>query len=296
MALFTGAGVAIVTPFRKDGTIDYEKLDELIDFHCENQTDSIVICGTSGEASTLTEREHMECVKFTIEQTRGRIPAIAGTGSNCTRTAMALSEEAASYGADGVLVVTPYYNKATQRGLISHYKKVAQAAKVPVILYHVPGRTGCKMQAETVAELINTVDNIVGIKEASGDIANIAKMMALTDGKMDLYSGNDDQIVPLMSLGGIGVISVLSNVAPKETHDICQLYLDGKVKESCALQLRALPLIEALFSEVNPIPVKKAVELMGLCEGTVREPLTELEASHTERLRLEMQKFGLLKA
>lgn len=294
MAVFTGSGVAIVTPFRADGSIDYNKLDELIDFHCENQTDSIVICGTSGEASTLTEAEHMECVKFTVEQTKGRIPVIAGTGSNCTQTAMKLSEEAASYGVDGVLVVTPYYNKATQEGLKVHYKKVAQAARVPVILYHVPGRTGCKMQAETVAELVNTVDNIVGIKEASGDIANIAKMMALTDGKLDLYSGNDDQIVPLLSLGGIGVISVLANVAPKETHDICQLYLEGKVKESRDLQLRAFPLIEALFSEVNPIPVKKAVELMNLCGGTVREPLTELEPAHTEQLRREMQRFGLL--
>lgn len=294
MAVFTGAGVAIVTPFTKDGLIDYNKLDMLIDFHCANQTDSIVICGTSGEASTLTEREHMECVKFTIERTKGRIPVIAGTGSNCTKTAMELSEEAAGYGADGVLVVTPYYNKATQKGIVNHYKKVAQAAKVPVILYHVPGRTGCRMEAETVAELVNTVDNIVGIKEASGDFSNIAKMMELTDGKLDLYSGNDDQIVPMMSLGGIGVISVLSNVAPKETHDICQLYLDGKVKESRELQLRALPLINALFSEVNPIPVKKAVELMGLCGGTVREPLTELEERHTQQLRAEMQRFGLL--
>ena len=294
MAVFTGAGVAIVTPFTKDGLIDYDKLDMLIDFHCANQTDSIVICGTSGEASTLTEREHMECVKFTIERTKGRIPVIAGTGSNCTKTAMELSEEAAGYGADGVLVVTPYYNKATQKGIVNHYKKVAQAAKVPVILYHVPGRTGCRMEAETVAELVNTVDNIIGIKEASGDFSNIAKMMELTDGKLDLYSGNDDQIVPMMSLGGIGVISVLSNVAPKETHDICQLYLDGKVKESRELQLRALPLINALFGEVNPIPVKKAVELMGLCGGTVREPLTELEEIHTQQLRAEMQRFGLL--
>ncbi len=294
MAIFTGAGVAIVTPFRNDENIDYEKLDELIDFHCENGTDSIVICGTSGEASTLTEREHMECVKFTVERTRGRIPVIAGTGSNCTRTAMELSAEAASYGVDGVLVVTPYYNKATQNGLINHYTKVADAAKVPVILYHVPSRTGVTMQPETIAHLVNNVDNIVGIKEASGNISNISKMMALTDGNIDLYSGNDDQIVPLMSIGGIGVISVLSNIAPKETHDICQLYLDGKVKESRDLQLKALPLIQALFSEVNPIPVKKAVELMGLCGGTVRSPLTELEQIHVGQLRQEMINFGLL--
>ena len=293
MAIFTGAGVAIVTPFREDGSVAYDSLDRLIDFHCENGTDSIVICGTSGEAATLTEEEHMKCVKFTVERTKGRIPVIAGTGSNCTVTAMALSEEAAGYGADGVLVVTPYYNKATQKGMITHFTKVAQAAKVPVVLYNIPGRTGCKMEAETVAQLVNHVDNIVAIKEASGDFSNIARMMELTDGKLDLYSGNDDQIVPLMSLGGKGVISVLSNVAPKAAHDICRLYLDGKVKESCALQLKALPLIRALFSEVNPIPVKKAVELMGLCGGTVREPLTELEPEHTEILRQEMRNFGL---
>ena len=258
MAIFTGAGVAIVTPFKEDESIDYDRLDELIDFHCENGTDSIVICGTSGEAATMTEREHMECVKFTVERTKGRIPVIAGTGSNCTKTAMELSKEAAGYGADGVLVVTPYYNKATQKGMIAHFTQVADAAKIPVVLYNIPGRTGCKMEAETVAYLVNHVDNIVAIKEASGDFSNIVKMMDLTDGKLDLYSGNDDQIVPLMSLGGKGVISVLSNVAPQAAHDICQLYLDGKVKESLELQLKALPLIHALFSEVNPIPVKKA--------------------------------------
>ena len=276
MAIFTGAGVAIVTPFKEDESIDYDRLDELIDFHCENGTDSIVICGTSGEAATMTEREHMECVKFTVERTKGRIPVIAGTGSNCTKTAMELSKEAAGYGVDGVLVVTPYYNKATQKGMISHFTQVADAAKVPVVLYNIPGRTGCKMEAETVAYLVNNVDNIVAIKEASGDFSNIVKMMELTDGKLDLYSGNDDQIVPLMSLGG-------------------KLYLDGKVKESLELQLKALPLIHALFSEVNPIPVKKAVELMGLCGGTVRAPLTELEAEHAEQLKREMQQFGLIK-
>lgn len=294
MAVFTGAGVALVTPFKKDKSIDYDKLDELIEFHCNNQTDSIVICGTSGEASTLTEKEHMDCVKFTVERTRGRIPVIAGTGSNSTRTAMELTALATSYGVDGVLVVTPYYNKATQQGLIAHFTQIAEAAKVPVLLYHIPGRTGVTMQPETVVKLVRNVENIVGIKEASSNISQISKMMALTDGKLDLYSGNDDQIVPLMSIGGIGVISVLSNIAPRETHDICRLYLEGKVKESRNLQLHALPLIEALFSEVNPIPVKKAVELMGLCDGVVREPLTELEHDHTEKLRIEMEKFGIL--
>lgn len=293
MAIFTGAGVAIVTPFKEDCSIDYDSLDRLIDFHCANGTDSIVICGTSGEAATMTEREHMECIKFTVERTKGRVPVIAGTGSNCTETAMELSAEAASYGVDGVLVVTPYYNKATQKGMVGHFTKIAKAAKIPVVLYNVPSRTGCRLEAETVAELVNHVENIVAMKEASGDFSNIAKMMELTDGRLDLYSGNDDQIVPLMSLGGKGVISVLSNVAPKAAHDICQLYLDGDVKASCRLQLKALPLIRALFSEVNPIPVKKAVELMGLCGGTVRSPLTELETEHAERLRQEMLKFGL---
>lgn len=294
MAVFTGSGVALVTPFKENRSIDYEKIDELIEFHCNNGTDSIVICGTSGEASTLTEEEHMECIRFAVERTKGRIPVIAGTGSNCTETAMELSGQAAAYGADGVLVVTPYYNKATQKGLIAHYTKVAEAARIPLLLYHVPGRTGCRMEAETVAQLFNNIENIVGIKEASGDMTNIGRMMLLTDGKLQLYSGNDDQIVPLMSMGGLGVISVLSNVAPKETHDICQFYLEGKIKESLQLQMRALPLIHALFSEVNPIPVKKAVQLMGLCGGTVRAPLTELEEEHVEKLKIEMKNFGLL--
>ena len=294
MAIFTGAGVALITPMNEDGSVNYEKLRELLEFHVANKTDAIIICGTTGEASTLSDEEHLECIRFACEVINKRIPVIAGTGSNCTKTAMELSKEAAGYGADGVLVVTPYYNKATQKGMIAHFTQVADAAKIPVVLYNIPGRTGCKMEAETVAYLVNHVDNIVAIKEASGDFSNIVKMMDLTDGKLDLYSGNDDQIVPLMSLGGKGVISVLSNVAPQAAHDICQLYLDGKVKESLELQLKALPLIHALFSEVNPIPVKKAVELMGLCGGTVRAPLTELEPEHTEILKREMQKFGLI--
>lgn len=294
MAVFTGAGVAIVTPFKENETIDYDRLDALIDFQCENGTDSIVICGTSGESATMTEEEHLECIKFTIERTKGRIPVIAGTGSNCTKTAVEMSKEAADYGADGVLAVTPYYNKATQKGMIAHFTQIAQAAQIPVMLYNIPGRTGCRLDAETVAWLVNNVDNIVAIKEASGDFSNIIKMMELTDGKLDLYSGNDDQIVPMMSLGGKGVVSVLSNIAPKTVHDICRLYLEGKTGESLKLQLNALPLIRALFSEVNPIPVKKAVELMGLCGGTVRAPLTELESKHAEILMEEMKNFGLL--
>ena len=294
MAIFKGAGVAIVTPMHEDGKVNYEKLEELLEYQIANSTDAIIICGTTGESSTLTHGEHLQTIKFAIDKVAGRVPVIAGTGSNCTETAIMMSQEAASYGADALLIVTPYYNKATQKGMIAHFTQVADAAKIPVVLYNIPGRTGCKMEAETVAYLVNHVDNIVAIKEASGDFSNIVKMMDLTDGKLDLYSGNDDQIVPLMSLGGKGVISVLSNVAPQAAHDICQLYLDGKVKESLELQLKALPLIHALFSEVNPIPVKKAVELMGLCGGTVRAPLTELEPEHTEILKREMQKFGLI--
>ena len=294
MAIFTGAGVAIVTPFKEDESIDYDRLDELIDFHCENGTDSIVICGTSGEAATMTEREHMECVKFTVERTKGRIPVIAGTGSNCTKTAMELSKEAAGYGADGVLVVTPYYNKATQKGMIAHFTQVADAAKIPVVLYNIPGRTGCKMEAETVAYLVNHVDNIVAIKEASGDFSNIVKMMDLTDGKLDLYSGNDDQVVPMLALGAKGVISVLSNVAPRETHDMCAEFFKGNVEASRAIQLKAMPLIKALFCEVNPIPVKAAMNLMGKNVGEPRLPLTVMEPAHQEILKKAMKDFGIL--
>ena len=294
MPIFKGAGVALVTPMKENLEVNYELLERNINYQIDNGTDAIIIAGTTGESATLSEEEHKKVVKAAIEFTKHRVPVIAGTGSNSTQTAIELSQEADKDGADAVLIVTPYYNKATQKGMISHFTQVADAAKIPVVLYNIPGRTGCKMEAETVAYLVNHVDNIVAIKEASGDFSNIVKMMDLTDGKLDLYSGNDDQIVPLMSLGGKGVISVLSNVAPKAAHDICQLYLDGKVKESLELQLKALPLIHALFSEVNPIPVKKAVELMGLCGGTVRAPLTELEPEHTEILKSEMQKFGLI--
>lgn len=232
MAIFKGSGVAIVTPFKEDGSIDYDKLDELIDYHCENGTDSIIICGTTGESATMTEEEHMDCVKFAIERTRKRIPVVAGTGSNCTRTAIDMSKEAAENGADGLLVVTPYYNKATQEGLIAHFTAVAKEAKAPIIMYSVASRTGCNIEPATVAALVKNVDNIVGVKEASGNISQIAKIMSMTDGNIDLYSGNDDQIVPLLSLGGIGVISVLANVAPKETHDICAKFFEGDIEGS----------------------------------------------------------------
>ena len=293
MAVFKGAGVAIVTPFKEDESIDYDRLDELIDFHCENGTDSIIICGTTGESATMTEKEHLECVKFTIERTKGRIPVIAGSGSNCTRTAVEMSKEAESYGADGLLLVTPYYNKATQAGLIAHYTAVAKEVKAPIIMYSVASRTGCNIAPETVVRLCTEVENIVGVKEASGNIGQVARIMALTDGNIDLYSGNDDQIVPLLSLGGKGVISVLSNIAPKETHDMCEKFFEGDIKGSAELQLKAIPLVEQLFCEVNPIPVKKAMQLIGMDCGGLRMPLTELTKAHEESLAKAMKDFGL---
>ena len=293
MAIFTGSGVAIVTPFHKDGSVNYDKLDELIDYHCENGTDSIIICGTTGEASTLSEKEHMDCIKFAVERTKKRLPVIAGTGSNATYTTIDMSKEAVEYGVDGLLLVTPYYNKSTQQGLIAHYKAVAAEAKAPIIMYSVAGRTGMNIAPETAAALVREVDNIVAIKEASGNISQVAKIMSLTDGKVDLYSGNDDQIVPLLSLGGKGVISVLANVAPRETHDICAKYFAGDVKGACDLQLKAIPLIEQLFCEVNPIPVKKAVNLMGFECGGLRMPLTELTPEHTKTLAQAMRDFGI---
>ncbi len=294
MAIFTGAGVAIITPFHEDGSVNYERLEQLIDFQCNNGTDSIIICGTTGESATLSEAEHVECIKRAVEFTKGRIPVIAGTGSNSTQTAIELSTAAVEAGVDGLLVVTPYYNKATQAGLVQHYKAIAKEAKAPIIMYSVASRTGCNIEPATVAELYRDVDNIVGIKEASGNISQIAKIMNLTDGKIDLYSGNDDQIVPILSLGGIGVISVLSNVAPKETHDICAKYFAGDVKGSLELQLKAIPLIEQLFCEVNPIPVKKAVSLMGYEVGGLRMPLTEISKANEERLAQAMKEFGIL--
>ena len=294
MAIFTGAGVAIVTPFNADGSVNYNKLEELIDIQCNNGTDSIVICGTTGESATLSEEEHVECIKKAVEFTKGRVPVVAGTGSNSTQTAIELSVAAVEAGVDGLLVVTPYYNKATQAGLVKHYSMVAEAAKAPIIMYSVASRTGCNLNPDTVAELHKNVDNIVGIKEASGNISQIAKIMNLTDGKIDLYSGNDDQIVPILSLGGIGVISVLSNVAPRETHDICAKWFAGDIKGSRELQLRALPLIDALFSEVNPIPVKKAMELLGHEMGGLRMPLTDLTKPNEEKLAKAMREFGIL--
>ncbi|OUQ48206.1 4-hydroxy-tetrahydrodipicolinate synthase [Lachnoclostridium sp. An118] len=293
MAIFTGAGVALVTPFHEDGSVNFDKLDELIDYHCENGTDSLIICGTTGESSTLSEEEHMQCIKFAVERAKHRLPVIAGTGSNATYTTIDMSKEAVEDGVDGLLIVTPYYNKATQSGLTAHYKAVAAEAKAPIIMYSVASRTGLNIAPETVATLVKEVPNIVGVKEASGNISQVARIMSLTDGNIDLYSGNDDQIVPLLSLGGKGVISVLSNVAPKETHDICAKYFAGDVQGACELQLKAIPLIEQLFCEVNPIPVKKAVNLMGMECGGLRMPLTELSPEHEKSLAQAMRDFGI---
>lgn len=294
MAIFTGAGVAIVTPFNEDESINYDKLDELIDFQISNGTDAIIICGTTGESATMTEEEHAECVRFAIERAKHRVPVIAGTGSNCTKTAIELSKDAAEHGADGLLLVTPYYNKATQGGLIKHFSAVAEEVNgTPIILYSVASRTGCNIEPETVATLARDVDNIVAIKEASGNISQVAKIMAATGGNIDVYSGNDDQIVPLLSLGAKGVISVLSNVAPRETHEICEKFFNGDVAGSAALQLKAIPLIEQLFCEVNPIPVKKAMQLMGKDCGPLRMPMTELSPAHVETLAKAMKDFGI---
>lgn len=295
MAIFKGAGVAIVTPMKADGTVNYEAFAKLIDFQVENGTDAIIVCGTTGEASTLTHEEHLDVIRYCVKHVNGRVPVIAGTGSNCTDTAIYLSQEAEKAGADGLLLVTPYYNKATQNGLYEHYKMIADSVKLPIILYNVPSRTGCNIAPATVVRLCKDVENIKGVKEASGDISQIAKLMSLADGCVDLYSGNDNQIVPLLSLGGIGVISVTSNVVPQETHDICQLYFDGKVEESCKEQLRMIELCDALFCEVNPIPVKKALNLMGMEGGILRRPLTEMSPENTAKLEAAMRNYGILK-
>ncbi len=294
MAIFTGAGVAIVTPFKANGEVNYEKFAELIEDQISGGTDAIIVCGTTGESSTLTHEEHLDVIKFCAQQVAGRIPVVAGTGSNCTETAVYLSTEAEKFGVDGLLLVTPYYNKATQNGLYAHFKKIADSVKLPCILYNVPSRTGCNIAPETAVRLCTDVENIVGIKEASGNIGQVVKLMSLADGKVDLYSGNDDQIVPLLALGGKGVISVLSNIAPRQTHDICAKYFAGDVAGSCAEQLRAIPLYDALFCEVNPIPVKMALNLMGKEVGSLRPPLTDMEEANAAKLKKAMEEYGIL--
>lgn len=295
MAIFTGAGVALITPMNEDGSVNYEKLRELLEFHVANKTDAIIICGTTGEASTLSDEEHLECIRFACEVINKRIPVIAGTGSNCTQSAIELSKEAEKSGVDGLLLVTPYYNKATQNGLKAHYKAIAKEVNVPIILYNVPSRTGTRLAPQTVVDLCHEVPNIVGVKDATGDISEVAELMSLAKGTVDVYSGNDDQIVPVLSLGGKGVISVLSNILPKETHDMVASYLEGDVAKSCEMQLKYFDLVKALFCEVNPIPVKKALNLMGMEVGSLRLPLTEMENANAKRLEEEMRKAGVIK-
>ena len=294
MAIFEGAGVALVTPFKENGEVNYEKLEEIVEEQIAGGTDAIIACGTTGEASTMSHEEHLDVVRYVCQVTKKRIPVSAGTGSNCTETAVYLSVEAEKFGADGLLLVSPYYNKATQKGLICHFSAVAEAVKIPILLYNIPGRTGVTIQPETIASLCKNVDNIVGVKEASGNFSAMATMMNLADGQVDLYSGNDDQIVPLLALGGKGVISVLSNIAPAQTHAICQAFFDGNPAESARLQLAAIPLITELFREVNPIPVKAAMNLMGKGVGPLRLPLTEMEPQNQEKLRAAMTAYGLL--
>ena len=294
MAIFTGSGVAIVTPMKDNLEVNYDKLEELIDFHVKGGTDCIVIAGTTGEGATLSMEEHRNVIRAAVEFTRHRIPVVAGTGSNCTKTAIQLTQEAEEDGADGALIVTPYYNKATQTGLIKHYSQIASETKLPIILYNVPGRTGCNIQPETVAMLVRENENIVGLKEATGNMAQASKTMYLCDGKLDLYSGEDGLVVPLMAIGGIGVISVIANIAPQQTHDMCASYMAGDREKALELQMKSLPLVDALFSEVNPIPVKRALNLLGMEVGSLRAPLCEMSDANAAVLKQAMVEYGLL--
>lgn len=293
MSIFKGAGVAIVTPMKENEEVNYEKLQELIEWQIAEGTDSIIIVGTTGESSTLSTEEHAEVIKAAVKYVNHRVPVIAGTGSNCTREAIHLCQEAEEAGVDGLLVVTPYYNKATQGGLIRYYTEIAESVKIPIIMYNVPGRTGCNILPETAATLFKNVDNIVGIKEATGNVAQAVKLMNLTDGKIDLYSGEDGIVVPLMAIGAKGVISVWSNIAPKQVHDMCAAFENGDVATAMRMQIEAQPLVDALFSEVNPIPVKKALNLMGKEVGPLRSPLTEMTPENAAKLAEAMKNYGL---
>ena len=295
MALFKGAGVALVTPMHEDGTVNFEVLEAIIEDQIAAGTDAIISVGTTGEAATLTVEEHLEVIRHTIKVVNHRIPVIAGTGSNCTRSALYTSKCAEEAGADGLLLVTPYYNKATQKGLYQHFKTIAESVSIPSILYNVPGRTGMSIEAKTMAALYHDVKNIIGVKDARGDVGKTLDLMHLVDEDFCLYSGEDGLILPLLAAGSLGVISVLSNVAPKETHDICAKWFAGDVEGSRKEQLRAMPLIRALFSEVNPIPVKAAMNLQGKKVGPLRLPLTEMEKEHLDSLKEEMIRYGILK-
>ena len=294
MAVFKGAGVAIVTPMNADESVNYDKLEEIIEEQIAGGTDAIVIVGTTGEGSTLSMEEHSECIKKAVEFTKHRIPVVAGTGSNCTATAIQLTQEAEEHGADAALVVTPYYNKATQKGLVKHYSAIADSTKLPLILYNVPGRTGTNIAPETVATLHKTKKNIVGVKDATANLAQTSEMMRLCDGDLELYSGEDGLVVPILSLGGIGVISVVSNIAPNDVHEMVMSFLNGDIEKARKMQLRELPLVDALFCEVHPIPVKTAMNLMGKEVGPLRLPLCDMEPANLERLKKAMKDYGLL--
>jgi len=289
--LFTGSGVAIVTPFTNDG-IDFPKLGKLIDYHIENNTDAIIICGTTGEASTMHDPEHMAAIEFAVKHTAGRLPVIAGTGSNYTKHSIDLSKYAQSVGADGLLQVTPYYNKTTQKGLYEHFKAIADSVDIPIILYNVPSRTGMNIAVDTLAKLAE-IDNITSIKEASGNISYVTEIAAKVP-ELDIYSGNDDMVVPVMSVGGIGVISVAANIIPKQMHDMCALYMQGDVKAALKLQLDALELINKLFIEVNPIPIKTAMNLLGCNVGALRQPLCDMTDANLEALKKALKGYGLM--
>ncbi len=291
--IFTGAGVAIITPFNEDGSINFEGLGTNIDYQIENGTDAIIICGTTGEASTMSEEEHLECIRYAVERTAHRVPVIAGTGSNDTKTAIALSMEAEKLGADGLLIVTPYYNKTTQAGLIKHFTMIADSVNIPIILYNIPGRTGMGFTVDTLKVLAQH-KNIVAVKEASGNISYTAQVAAAVGDQMDIYSGNDDIIVPMMALGAKGVISVLSNIIPKETHEMCQLCLDNNFAPAIEMQLRYLEVINDLFIEVNPIPVKAAMNMLGMAAGSLRMPLVDMSEANAAKLRDAMQRAGIL--
>ena len=295
MAIFEGAGVALVTPFTESGEVNYEKLEALLEEQIAGGTDAIIACGTTGESATMSYEEHLDVIRFTCKVVNKRIPVIAGTGSNCTREAIHLSKEAEKAGADGLLLVTPYYNKATQNGLIAHYTAIAESVNIPCLLYHVPTRTGLTMKPETIVKLCREVPNIVGVKEASGNFSAIAEIMHLANGCVDLYSGNDDQVVPLLSLGGKGVISVVSNVKPELVHNCCKAWFDGDTAKARELQLEMLPLCDALFCEVNPIPVKYAMNVLGWEAGECRLPLVEPGDAHKEQIEQALQAAGLIK-
>ena len=291
MAIFKGAAVAIVTPMHEDGKVNYEKLEELLEYQIANSTDAIVICGTTGESSTLTHGEHLQTIKFAIDKVAGRVPVIAGTGSNNTANSIELSKYAESVGADGLLLVTPYYNKTTQQGLIAHYSAIADAVNLPIILYNVPSRTGINILPETYAKL-SKINNIVAVKEASGDISQVAKIAQLCGDNLNIYSGNDDQVIPILSLGGLGVISVLSNIYPKFVHNMVINYLNGKHNAALSAQLNSLELINTLFSEVNPIPVKEALNILGFNFGNPRLPLVEMSETAKVKLKQAIEKFA----